>query len=178
MDDKTIELINTGMVKPEYVKNVTHFFCGAVMAENDKQRNVRMDDLREAVNMVGHNIIHFSNAWAEKIGIRTVTWEDKLLEIFFNQKNMIPAYIEYWLIRYYNSLLEDVGGNIANYSDRHYNIYDKLQRMYVEHYRWIKQDAKEVKKMKGDSGGSYASYFAVVNMPKLSRSMAKIFQSL
>ncbi|MGN0106347.1 MAG: hypothetical protein ACI4A5_01455 [Hominilimicola sp.] len=93
MDKETIELWNTNILKTEFVKNVTHFFCAAVLHECEYACN---NDFNRACGEIFDTLYRVSHNNSD-IGIKPITHNDNLLEYFFNQKNEIPAYVFYWL---------------------------------------------------------------------------------
>lgn len=164
MDNRDfIDLASTGIVKPECVKKVTGLFCRAIEHEN-------ADDLLNGYETVLHKVSRFSVKHSEKFGIRPIRPNEDLLEYFFNQRNTIPAYVYYWLKRYYNEALNDT----SNYDERYYYIYNALQKEYVRRRRFIKNSNKEVAVYKKKhrrqiskmlSGGKYSTTFEMYNKP-------------
>ncbi|MDO5398567.1 MAG: hypothetical protein Q4G33_11635 [bacterium] len=137
MNMKQTEIDNTGFLKTEYVKNVTHFFCAAVEYECKQSHT---DDLQYGYDGVLSRLAHFSNAWCDKHGVKPIVrFEDNLLEYFFNQKNMIPGHVYYWLSRFYGGLW----GPAVEYDNRHMQTYNELQKLYIKRHGFQKYSEKE-----------------------------------
>lgn len=158
-----IELLNTGFVRPEFVKNVTHFFCRAVMYED-------ASNLQCGYQCVHENLVSFSAEHSQKHGVRPIQYCDNLLSYFFNQKNQIPGYVYYWLKSYYSCVFGDTGA----YAERHYDIYNSLQREHIHHHRLIRNDAKDIAKFEKQrrrqlcrlyKSGEYSTTFALYGKP-------------
>lgn len=166
MDKETIDLINTGFLKDELVKNVTHYFCKVVF-------NSCRNNLTEGLHTVKDNLMSFSERHTDSIGVRPVTYSDDILAYFFNQKNEIPGHVYYWL----GSLYSVSYGVPSQCKERYYNIYNALQKEYIKRYRTQKADdkdneqyAKEARRKtcKLFASGEYKAMFELLNKPFLS----------
>lgn len=158
-----IDLANTGIVKPECVKKVTGLFCRAIEHEN-------ADDLLNGYETVLHKVSRFSVKHSEQFGIRPILPNEDILEYFFNQRNTIPAYVYYWLKRYYNEALN----NTSNYDERYYYIYNALQKEYVRRHRsrrYVRKEIADCEKTyrrrisKMFKSSEYAATFALYRKP-------------
>ena len=157
-----IELINTGFVKPEFVKNVTHFFCRLVMDEGENDPVKGYARLRD-------RLLSWTASNAEGTGIRPITGFFTLLECFFNQKNEIPANVYHWLYAYCTRY-----GSPSEYTYRHYDVYSALQRECIQHHRLTKQDNKDMADFEKQrrrqlcrlyKSGEYSTTFAMYGKP-------------
>lgn len=161
--ENTNDIINTSVVATQYVKNTIHFFCKVVTHEGN-------GDLIQGLNILKDNIVSFSSGHTVAAGVQSVTYSDFLLEYFFNQQNRIPGYVYYWLTRYY----ECTYGRPSQYTERHYDVYHALQKMYIDRYRLSKQDDKDMilfrkynRRRIGQlyKSGEYAATFSLYNKP-------------
>ncbi len=134
MEKQEIETWNTGIVDPKYVKNFIHYFCGAVLHECRYDCN---NDFNKAYTSVFNTLRRVSHNNSD-MGVTPITY-DNLLEYLFNQKNIIPGYVSFWLQYCYIDLL----GKPHSYKNRHFDIYTALQRIYIEQHRRWKQDEKD-----------------------------------
>lgn len=169
MEKEMIELYNTGMVMNEYVKNSIHAFCGAVLYEC---KHHDTNDIDKAFTGVYNFVSSRSNETAN--GIKGIHSHLELLGAFFNQKNMIPGYIMYWFNNCYMDWLGYSGKGLTHYTDRHYEVYQALQRKYIGLYRKWKQAEKEEqtyfketrrKICKMYRSGEYSAAFKLYNTP-------------
>lgn len=165
---EVIELCNNGFVPKERVKNVIHYVCRAALYEEELNR--QPDDIIAGLDTVMVHLIRFSAAHTNNLGVKAVTYSDSLSEYCFNQRNEMPAYIMYWLYHYYGCLF----GSPMKYTARHYEIYNRLQRAYIESYRLKKQSDKECKTYlkqarrricKMYRSGKYSEVFDLYNAP-------------
>ena len=132
MSENNRDILNTGIVKAEYVKNAIHYFCAAAELENSA-------DVVEGARCVEKNIINYSAASTEREGVKPVTIYENILEYFFNQKNIVPAHVYCWLDCYYSGTM----GRIPDYKNKHLQTYHTLQQEYIKRYRYHKQDEKD-----------------------------------
>lgn len=165
---EVIELCNNGFVSKERVKNVIHYVCRAALHEAELNR--QPDNIVAGLETVRVKLIRFSATHTHNLGIKAVTYSDSLSEYCFNQHNEIPAYILYWLYRFYGGLF----GSPMKYASRHYEIYNRLQRAYIEQYHNKKQSDKECKTYlkqarrricKMYRSGKYSEAFDLYNAP-------------
>lgn len=166
MEREEIELWNIGIVNPEHIKSFIHCFCGAVLHECKYACN---NDFYKGYENVFDTLHRVSRNHSE-IGITSIPCRNDLLECLFNQKNEIPAYISYWFQWCYNDLL----GNPSEYKNRHYDVYNVLQRKYIEQYRRWKDDEKYNRKFYKEErrqickmyrSGEYSAAFKMYNLP-------------
>ena len=161
MNEKEFEILNTGVLKPEFVKNATHFFCRAVIHECE-------DDVCTGYRRLVDNLIPFSQAHTETQQVKPICYGDDLLDIFFNQQNTVPMYVYFWLLRYYGCTY----GEPAEYTERHYDVYGQLLQLKVECRRFQKQDDLDLMRYeksrrriicKAFASGDYSTTFKMTN---------------
>lgn len=161
------ELYNTGIVKPEYVKNIIHAFCGAVLYECRRNNTY---DIEAAAKAVYDNMSSCSSR--DSNGLKPIGCFWDLLGWFFDQKNIIPGYIFYFLGNCYADVLDCRDKSLADYTIRHFNTYNALHRCYVNYRRWLKSDEKENRQYfnqsrrkicKMYSSGKYTAAFKLYN---------------
>ncbi len=133
---EVIELSNNGKIKAEYVKNIIHYVCRAALQE--AELNGAPNNVTSGIEVVKKHLRQYSAAYTKNSGVKVVTYDDSLLKYCFNQHNEIPGYICYWLYQFYGGLF----GSPMKYSERHYDVYNQLQKEYVHHRRWCKLNDK------------------------------------
>lgn len=168
MNIENVENLNTGFLKAEYVKNVTHCFCAAVEYEC---KRLETNDLIKGYNTVISKLVKYSCAWCDEWNINPIEpVEDDLLKYFFNQKNAIPGYVYFWFKCFYSSQF----GKIVEYKNKHMQIYNELQKIYIERYRNMKNYLKSMKRCNRSekhrlcemfSSGDYTYTFKLYNKP-------------
>lgn len=166
MDAKRIELYNTGYVDRKYIKPVTNCFCAAVMHECGW---LETSDLMSGYKRVKGFLLNCCERHP-RIGIKPITETTDLLEIFFNQKNSIPAYVYFWFDMAYSNIF----GDTAEYSHKHTYVYNELQRIYIDGYRQSKRNDREDLRFnrlqrrnisKAFRSGDYDATFKLCNKP-------------
>lgn len=168
MNKETLDMWNTGILKDELVKTTTHFFCGAVLYECER---IDTEIGVEAGYYALKDRLTYYSRTHSSYGVRPISHATNLLEIFFNQKKEIPAYVYFWLWKYYSRELDNIV-NIDTYPFRHYDTYNELQRIYIQQYRnWKYNEKDDIKYFKKTRRrickmfrfGDYADIFKMCN---------------
>ena len=136
MNVKSIEQWNNGYVPNEYRQNAIHKFCAAVEWESEYCKC----SITEAYyKCTLHFIAIYSTTYTKVCGVIPVSERDDILSYFFNPQKDIPLYIFFWFDKYYSHKYAP----ISKYTDRHYSVYNELQKEYIQLYRIHKQSQKE-----------------------------------